>query len=222
MQAIALAALTLLFLLATNASAGVFNIRPTVAAVENDLDQGQIPERINLALSAMFRLASRELERRGHNDEAFELVDEYQRIYAPYVLYGAYAKDIGDHEPLSQWLADKYQQLLDLLGPTVMVMLHLDDIWIVNYAIPVVLLRVPEFISKDEYRLHFAGSVSHGGLAGVITYWSIFFGCEFATAGSGWIFICTPAGAAGEHIMQHRIAPGLSDRIYDRITQNLE
>jgi hypothetical protein len=186
--------------------------------VEADLVAGKVEERTNVALKAMFRVAGWKLEQTGFHAEARQLEYEYTRYYESYVLYGIYPVDLGDHPPLSQWLSDTYAKLENLLDPKVMALLHLDDINILNYAIPVVLLRVPGPISRDEYRLHFAGSDAHGGFAGVVTYWGVWGACQVLTAGTGWFIVCTPAGSGAEYIMQHRIAPGLSDRIYDRIS----
>lgn len=149
-----------------------------------------------------------QLYAQGFNKEADRLLHEYNQIVTGKIVD---SYDLGDHEPWSQWLVKFYNELESLLGHQVMVMLHLDDIWEINYAVPVV------FHPKDprwdivEYQKHFVP------LSGAITYWTTFIACSVITYGSGAIaFVCSPIGSVCEKVMVTCIAPGLSDRIYKR------
>lgn len=150
---------------------------------------------------------------KGLRSDALRLQKEYQAIVQGKIIS---SWDLGDHEPWSQWLVKFYNELETLLGHDLCVRLHLDDIWEINYAVPVV------FHPKDprwdiiEYRKHFVP------LAGSISYWVSYIACEAITYGAGMVFlICTPIGDICEGMMTDYIAPDLSDYVYNRANGGL-
>jgi hypothetical protein len=179
----------------------------TVAKMRRDLRNGKALEKTHISLNALVRFGAFQLRMHGHPEEADKLLDEWQSEFSPMFLN---TKGLGDHEPLSDWLAIWYVTLELLLGETFMKMTHLDDINIINFAIPVVFNPCDPEWDKPEYNLHFTP------LAGVLTYWVAWGACVGATYGSGIIFICSAIGSAGEHIMVTFFAPKISDRIYER------
>jgi hypothetical protein len=148
-----------------------------------------------------------QLYSKGFKADADRLLSEYNQIVSGKIID---SWDVGDHQPWSQWLVKFYNELVALLGQQTVTFLHLDDLWELNYTVPVVFH--PKDIRWDitEYRKHFVV------LAGLVTYWVVDMACEAITYGSGWFLICTPIGDISEKVMVLYIAPGLSDRIYKK------
>lgn len=189
-------------------------------AVEADFRSGdyvQIANRSDASLDALVKFALYKLKKHDR-EKAFQFESEweskFQGTLTRYVdkrLAGV--RDLGDYKPLSDWLAVLYYTLVVIYGEQTVKFLHLDDINIFNYAVPVVfamhdILGQNVKISEDEYKKHFVP------FAGVVTYWGIFIACEVVTYSAGWTLICTPAGMGGEYIMVKAVAPNLSPKVY--------
>jgi len=183
-------------------------------------DQYRTAEKTDQALSRLVKFAVFQLRRNGYDEDADELQNEYS-VYYEFAVRNFYLNvvpvDLGDHEPLSQWLADWYDKLEARLGPFIMELTHLDDIKVFNYAIPVVFHPTGwhgDSWDIDEYRLHFVP------LSGVVAYWTSWGVCVGATWGMGMItFICTPVGMICEHLVVKYVAPPISDRVYCRFNE---
>lgn len=193
-------------------SFGKLKQKRVVKGVHAQIENGELPQWVNRTIESIVDRAAEELIERGFNDEARDIMVEWYAEYSMHLM----REDLGDHRPLSQWLSDLYDRLESLLGPTVMALLHLDDIKVVNYAIPVVFDPRMETgwwsdpFPKQEYGEHFIP------LSGVITYWAVWAACSFSTSGVASFVICSPAGSWSEWLAKKYFAPGLSDRIYDR------
>lgn len=180
---------------------------------EREFDQGQfvhMAERTEAALETMLRLAHSELWKRGYPDEAERMIYEWREFWAGYLPMIVMLEGLGDHAPLSVWLAEWYDRIESMLGPATMRLLHLDDIEVLNYSIPVVfhLKQISEPVDLPEYGVHwipFTGSVA---------YWSVLLSCEIVTSGSGWRLVCNPGATAGEFAMIKLIAPRYTERAY--------
>lgn len=177
--------------------------------------------RSDKSIERMIKFAAYLLDRKGYSQEADKLRAEYDNFYTNAVYYtylGVQPVDLGDHKPLSQWLADWYEVLENALGPTVMNLTHLVDIKIMNYAIPVVFHPkgyLGDSWDMKEYRNHFVP------FSGVVAYWATWATCVGLTWGAGAItFICGPIAEVSKYIVVKKIAPPLSDRIYIRFTTN--
>ena len=187
------------------------------------------------SLNRMVKLASWVLKRKGYNTEAEQLQTQYAELYSHAVFNYAmdiYPVDLGDHAPLSQWLADWYNKLEAKLSPEIMRYTKLEDIKILNYSIPVVFH--PKGYNGDswdmvEYRNHFAGTRTkffypmseHDGIIGVIGYWSVWAVCVGATWGAGAItFICSPIAEVSDFAIEKYVAPPVSDWIFCKATSN--
>jgi hypothetical protein len=201
------------------------------AQVETDArDLEKLAIRTDAALDRIVKLAAWSLRRKGHSADATRIETEYRNYYTRGVYYtylGVEQLELGDHQPLSQWLVTWYDKLESILGPFVMKITHLCDIKILNYGIPVVFHPAGwkgEIWDIADYRDHFAGHMEpdgwmfiHHGVAGVAAYWTTWGICVGATWGAGAIvFICTPIGAASEYAMDRWAAPPLSDWVYCR------
>lgn len=198
--------------------ASVFNHKPTQKHVEMDLKSGDkmvIANRTDLALDGLVKLSIWKMKKEGHKAEADKIESEWEnRFKGTLTRYAeklkAGKRDLGDYAPLSEWLSELYKIMVLMFGETACKAMHLDDINIANFAIPVVfamhdILGAQVKIDSPEYKKHFVP------FAGVVTYWSVFISCEVVTYGSGWFVVCTPAGMAGEFAMTKWVAPKISD-----------
>ena len=190
--------------------------RDTVKAMQQLDTYSQQSDR---AVGRMISFAAFLLDRKGYTNDAIRLRGEYTTHYTHAVYYhylGVQQVDLGDHKPLSQWLADWYDALDALLGPTVMEMTHLVDIKILNFAIPVVFHPkgyLGDSWDMKEYRNHFVP------FSGAVSYWITWSVCVGATWGAGAItFLCGPIAEVSKYIVVKRIAPTLSDKIYTHYT----
>jgi len=211
--------LLLTFLCSTQSFA--YNGKPIRSQVEADWRSGdkvRMANRADVALNSLVRTTIWKMKKEGHKAQALKAEDEWEgkfkgslSKYMEAVVAGR-MNDIGDYKPLSQWLADWYDVLELVLGKTVCEKMHFDDIKTFNFTIPVVFhmekVLGPVWIVFPEYEKHF------DPFAGVVTYWSIWAGCEAATYGTGYVLICTPAGEIGEKIMVRYIAPRLAPKVY--------
>lgn len=177
--------------------------------------------RTDAGLERIVKFASFILKRKGHSRLAAQFEKEYTDHYVHATLnyyLGVEQTDLGDHPPLSEWLAKWYDKLESVLGEKLMELLHLDDIKIFNYAVPVVFQpkgdkRFPPVVpwGMQEYSLHF---VPFGG---IVAYWSTWAVCVGATWGMGAVtFICSPIGSVSEYATVRWVAPPLSDWVYKR------
>ena len=174
----------------------------------------------DLALEAIIRSAAGHLRAKGYASEAVRIHEEYEASFKGSVLQMTRLSpmDIGDHRPLSIWLAAWYERLEDLLGPKVMEVSRLKDIKTFNFAIPVVFNPTGDPLfppvvpwGADEYRLHFVP------FAGAVSYWLTTVSCSAASWGMGWVtYVCSYAGWGVEYVVMKRFAPRWSDRVYFR------
>lgn len=213
--------LFLLSLLATtslsaNVEALSYDYRGTLNTLSDHETMEKIAEDTDLAVRGMIRLAVWQLRKSGHNSVADEIEADglkWQGYLQRKVASGESLKDIGDHDPYSVWLSVVYEVLRYYLGDEMMEFLHLDDIKIINFGIVVVFNPDIAFDQKD-YLQHWTP------FWGVVSYWTIWIGCEVGTYGTGWFLICTPAGMAGEYVTVKWIAPPLGKRVYTRWQEN--
>lgn len=175
-------------------------------SMEYDRTGKGIAQLMEQTVNNMVVEGTNQLYAHGYKDVADRYIHEFESFKSQI----ANSYDLGDHEPWSQWLVKFYADLVKYLGQDLVNFLHLDDINIINFALPVV--WHPKLYDIDEYRKHFVP------LAGSLTYWSAYIACSVITYGQGAIFlICTPIGTVCEKVMVIHIAPGLSDRIWHRI-----
>jgi len=188
-----------------------YDARPDVEAVASEIKTNPTPAKmrwyLNAVLEAMLRRADYFLRIRGEDAAADEIWAEW-KIHKKH-LFAIGREDLGDHKPLSEWLSRLYVRLEAKLGKWAMVQLGLDQIKIVNYAVPVVFYPKMPGIDRKEYRLHFAP------LAKVIAFWMILSACEVAFSVPILGEVCDPAAAFGAHLMEVKFAPWLSDLIWN-------
>lgn len=189
--------------------------------LKDQIEQGELAARTDAAIAEIIRVAVIRLRTEGFSDEAWWTERIYDLEYKGFLTRMVSGRDIGDHKPLIEWLANTLKMLEDKLGFETCKALRLTDIDVLNYGIPIVFrpcsfdMNAVQGDRIDEYRRHFAASPKYGGaLVPVVTFWTVDISCSVITYGAGWFFICAPLGNAAEWIMQKWIAPKLSDRIF--------
>lgn len=169
---------------------------------EADVRAGRLRERTNFALNAMVRFAIFKLKAKGHKIQAAKLQSEWENKWQ----YDLLRRDLGDHRPLSAWLAEKYEILEFILGTGFMELTRLVDLKIINYAIPVVFSCVDD-VDVVEFSKHFIP------LSKVTIYWGSFFACVGGTWGTGFLF-CSPISMGCEFLTGRFVAPRLNEPVW--------
>ncbi len=180
-------------------------------------DQLEMAKRTDKTIEKMIEVATDQLRKAGYKTEATRIQNEFDKDFKGYTtkLIDKRLKgfgDIGDHRPLSKFLTDLYNTLLELLGPQVMALTHLEDIFTLNYSIPVVFHLegvTTDEIDAPEYALHW------NPFWGVVTYWTVWISCEVVTYGGGMFIVCAPAGMAAKFVVVRYVAPKFSDNGYE-------
>jgi len=177
--------------------------------VEKQIKRVGMRRRTLHVTSHIIRFSVYNLRRKGHHSEANKIWKEWISTHKRQLSNYLINRDLGDHKPVSIWLATVHDTLLLLLGEEAFRYLHLDDIRIINYALPVVFNPCDTAWDKAEYNLHFSP------LTGVIGYWATFIGCMYGSLGTLWSIACEPGGTMVETILLVDLAPALSDFVYD-------
>jgi hypothetical protein len=165
-------------------------------------DTRQLRKKTNIAMEAIFRLAVFKLRVTGHKKEADKIWKEWKGTYSGMVM--RVGRDLGDHAPLSTWIAATVSTIEFILGTQVCEWLHLDDLKIINFAIPVVFSCIDN-VDTLEYALHFIP------FSGVVGYWTAFGTCVGLTYGIGFMYVCGPIGMGAEYLITTFAAPLMSE-----------
>lgn len=178
----------------------------TVRSLEQDLRQGKVRERTDRALSVLIWQLVYQLKRYGHHSAARRIEWQWKSRWKGYLVTH---RGIGDHTPLSTWLSEVYFYTESLIGLGLMEFFHLDDILVINYALPVVFNPCSPEWDSAEYNLHFSPFI------GVLGYWSAFGVCVALTANVYSILCFAPGVLAEQILVQSGVASWLSDATYD-------
>lgn len=164
----------------------------------------------------------------GFKDDATKIAGEYETNYKFFYedrFFGV-SKEIGQHDPMNIWMELVHVAIHIKLGDFWCQYFHTHDLFIINFATPVVFNPSIAF-DKIDYIQHFAGkpfgrwSFDPHGLAGVVSYWTSTAVCGAATAGLGLLtFVCGPISGFVENGMDRYIAPPLGGRIWDSSHNN--
>ncbi len=134
-------------------------------------------------------------------------------------------KELGDHDPLFPWIQDFLNNLGDKYGTIIFSLPIVQNIVMLNYAIPVVFSphgtwQTAEANNRIEYRKHFIP------FANIVTYYVSLYGCKYVLAQQGVTTgvkqLCTKAATKLQHVMGRYIAPVVSDWIFKSGNQSLE
>ena len=193
------------------------NTKRKMERLKNDLLQGRIYQHIDDALDAQIRLARYKLVRAGERELGDSILAEWEGHWRGEIVRLTEGRGIGDHKPLSKWLADKYTIIEFVLGKDVCHNLRLDDIKTLNHAIPVVVKCVDD-VDVAEFYLHFVADDIYGyrGLFPVISYWVTNFACVGFSWGTGFLF-CAPIAMGDEFLVKNYAAPKLNEPLWKRV-----
>jgi hypothetical protein len=181
----------------------------------NDFSSLNMADRVQTAINNAVLTGAKALEEKGYTSEAKKIRDELNQHYA-FALTQFSVESLGDHQPLSQWLGNVYKSLDDRLGDPVMSLLHLDDINVLNYGLPVAVQpagdrRNGDHWNKAEYSLHFVPLIT------VVTYWSSLLACDLSTGAHPAVHRwCSVIALICRNGMHSTVAPKLSDYVYNR------
>lgn len=186
------------------------------AQLEQSILDGKLEEKSEQALGNLIQTAAGELRRKGHAQEADQMESEWFNTFRYTLRTFATSRNIGDHKPLSEWLAKKYDMLEFILGIDLCKKMHLSDLKTFNFCIPVVFKPCNPEWNKDEYRNHFSKDPNYYGLLPVVSYWLGYGICVGASMGTGFVFVCGLLGDTVERLVGQFVSDGLSDRVYER------
>lgn len=181
-------------------------------AMLSEFQKGRMEGFTQKALNAIVARGVAELRKHGHEADAAAYEQDWNVNFSNY-LTGTHAMDLGDHAPLSQWLADFYVKLEAKLGEWIMKQTNLVDIKVFNFGIPVTLQpkgdrRNGDTWDIDEYRLHFVPT------SAATMYWVVKQACK--AAGVEIPFVCGIVAGLFKTAMTKYIGPKLSDIVYKK------
>ena len=172
------------------------------------------------ALNALVHDGVVALREHGDGSMAASFEQSWNGSYAN-ALVGMSALDLGDHPPLSHWLANFYNKLELRLGSSLIHQGLLGDVYDMNYALPVVFAprgawRATVAADRDwvEYRKHFIP------FADVVTYYGVSIACNAIAAKQGLgkqgKQLCGKVAVKLRELMGRYVAPKVSDFVYNK------
>lgn len=184
-------------------------VKTELNEIVSDFDRAELSGKMFQALDALLKSATKRLRAKGHRDLAAEITEEWVKIAAINMSeFGVL--DLGDHEPLSRWLARTHDRIEAKLGKRVCRLLHFSDIKVLNFAIPVVFRprgSRTEKWDRVEYQKHFVP------FSGVVTYWAVNGACQVMAPGL-WVYGCGAVSEIPRFAVEKWIAPHVSNRVY--------
>jgi len=174
-------------------------VKNTVATVKAEMNQFRLQRITHKTLEILIDHVINVLAREGQADLAIELSNEWHSFHQMGIL------DVGDHMPLSPWLAHAYQRIEDRVPQTVIELTRLNDLELFNYTIPIVF--DPKQVDRLEYKLHFIP------FSGSVVYWMGWSACKSAVGGTD-LGLCGFFAHAAELGTEEFVAPRLSDKTH--------
>jgi hypothetical protein len=158
----------------------------------------------------------------GENTLADQFESEWNNQFSDYLIIQHFnGFELGDHDPLSPWLANFYVTLWDKTGGMIRAVQLIQDINTLNYAMGVVLRPNGKWrtasvdADRIEYRKHFIP------MADIITYWSTLELCKYyvKTKSLGSMGnLCGDGATELEKLMGQHVAPDASDWVFAETT----
>jgi hypothetical protein len=199
--------------------------------IEANVKAGRLPDMIDESLNGMIHLAVLKLRRTGHKKEAAELYDEWENQWKSKLHL---MRGVGDFEPLSSWLSEKYRSWEFIFGKELLYSLRLSDVHSINHEVKPVIFCTGS-PNEREYFLHFVHDDSaspyestapmyryrdlfprdrgpYRGLLPIVSYWSTM----IALVPTGFI-LATPVALGVEWLVKSYVAPRLSEPLWKRV-----
>lgn len=185
--------------------------------------------RVDQAINRVLQVATEELTKQGYPQLSLSIHHEWVTTYGATMFLPP--EGIGAHKPLAEWLAKTYDNIEMALGKDFCLYSHIADIKTLNFATPIVFTPCTFPMDgilgdrSNEYKNHFCGRSTqtteyYQGEIPVVTYWVTYLGCDAATSGIGFAFVCGIGAGIGEQIMANEFAPKLSDDVYFHFCTN--
>jgi hypothetical protein len=170
-------------------------------------------------LSILVPEGIQELRNAGDNAAADQFEQEWNTVILPSLNRTMNPMELGDHDPLSPWLAKFYQTLMTDTHGLIKSIRSISDINTANYALGVVLFpngkwRTNTDYDRIEYRKHFIP------FADIATYWISLEACNYYTAkyAAPLKQVCSYAADKLDFYMGRYVAPVLSDEVFHLTT----
>ncbi len=184
-------------------------------SIQADIKAGQNVKVAKLALSILVPEGIKELRAAGDNEQADQFEREWNNDILPSLDRAKTPMELGDHDPLSPWLANFYKTLVADTHGLVKSIQIINDINTANYALGVVLFpngkwRQHTAYDRIEYRKHFIP------FADIATYWVSLEACNYYA--QQYKQLCSYGAETLEHYMGRYVAPVLSDELFAILT----
>ena len=173
----------------------------------------------NTALRGIIKIAVKNLRYRRQYRLARQIEQDWKKQDGIIIEIASGLRNIGDYEPLSEWLDQTYEKLEETLGFEVCQVLRLTDIKTFNFGLRVVFR--PCAYGYDEFYKHFVTDDFYKGVAPVASYWAVVLGCSIGTYSIGYFFICSPVGVVVEAAVKNKVAPWSAPKIYNAACTNI-
>ncbi|MBC7690714.1 MAG: hypothetical protein H7222_03020 [Methylotenera sp.] len=170
-------------------------------------------EETQIAVNELVGQALSDLRAEGFETLSGNLARQWDEKFSRHFLQTQFT-NIGDHQPLVQFLADLYLTMHKKMGDKVNKLAYVEDINLLNWTIPVALQPKGDRRNTDkwditEYRLHFVP------FSQIITYYASLAACKYALKSSPKMGqLCPTLSKTARNVMGQYIAPRLSDSIY--------
>jgi hypothetical protein len=177
-----------------------------------DFQSGVVAGAAQNGLNVMVARGIAILREIGETKQADQFESEWNNQFSHYLI----SHELGDHDPLSPWLANYYNVLSAKTDGVIKGVQLIQDINTMNYALGVVLRphgawRTNTDYDRIEYRKHFIP------MADIITYWTSLELCKHYVKGMGKQF-CGKGATELETLMGRYVAPEVSDYVWARVS----
>jgi hypothetical protein len=176
-----------------------------------------LAEKTEDAISRVIEIAALNLERKNEQWLALEIREGWEDrkgILSAIVLnMGNKARPITDFDPVSQWLANITQRVINALGFEIAHALRITDLHSLNYGARVVFNACT--FGHSEFQYHFADDPKYRAFFPVVAYWTCNITCGIATFSMGIVFpICAPISYLCQWGAE-RVGMNLADTLYE-------
>lgn len=189
---------------------------------KNDAKMKRLALRTDKAIRQIILHSVDRLKRKGFKKEANEILWTYDDKFQNYlerITVEDKFRNIGDFEPLSNFLEETYLKIEALIGKEACELLRITDLRALNFEIPVCFDPCNPKWNVLEFGYHFAGGPDKNGnytqgLLPITSYWLTIAGCSYLTLGTGYWLICSPIASIAEYEIAQYVAPPLGAMLY--------
>jgi hypothetical protein len=190
--------------------------------VLESLRTGRIAESWFRNLDILLQFTLETLEKKGHHELAVQASNEWRFYHGQIEMALKHdlpltTFDLGDHRPLSAWLAWFYDEVETKLGRRFCAFFHIDDIKAFNYGYIVTMNPWGDPVTREtwdrlEYQRHFVP------FATASFYWSSYLACNLSAPMPASLG-CSVALQAPRYLVRRWIAPPLAMEVFERLSE---